>query len=799
MLVCGAVGVIASCHDGESSPTAPAGGGMPNGPSRAIADATPGWTNQPSGLQPVSERAFSALSESGWHDGASANFSIVDDSTAPRSALRVGEARFPTGFASGNAPMTSYVDVPGQAPAVYMAFWLELSPNFQGIQNRILWFSIGDRNRVILSAGGTSNSGTLRPVLELRNAVRGPAGALAPNVDVTAEVRRGQWQKWEVVIRANSAANADGAIDLWVDGTKSSSYGGIQFVNATEGHSWQSIAWAPYWNGSGSTVPAGQYMRMDHAYVAAGTPVVSAAPVASVSVTSPVQSLVPSQTAQLGAVLRDSAGNTLSGRALTWSSSAGGVATVSSTGLVTAQAPGTATITATSEGRSGSVDLSVAQARVASVRVSPATSSLSVGQGVQLGAVVSDSAGNALSGRSIGWSSSNTSVATVSGSGYVTAVGGGSATVSATSEGAVGTASITATVSVATVTISASRTSLNVGDTTQLTATTRDANGAVLTGRTIAWSSSAPGVAAVSGTGLVTAVGVGTATITATSEGRSGSVAMTVAAVAPPSGNGCTTIRAGWLWCDDFEQDRTASYFEYDRANGSFVRDGTAGRNGGTAMKAHFNTGQQSAGSLKLAFGRTPSSYFRPIDAGTANYREIYWRFYTRTGAGWSGGTGNKLSRATSFVAADWSQSMFAHIWSGSGADTNYLAIDPASGTDLAGNIVTHGYNDFAHMRWLGAVRSVTPIFDPRYIGRWFCVEGHARLNDAGQSNGLFEMWIDDRLESQRGGMNWVGSFSAYGINTVMLENYQQQGASQPEDRYFDDFVVSTQRIGCGA
>jgi hypothetical protein len=350
---------------------------------------------------------------------------------------------------------------------------------------------------------------------------------------------------------------------------------------------------------------------------------------------------------------------------------------------------------------------------------------------------------------------------------------------------------------VASVAVTASRASMPVGDTARFSAVALAASGAPLTGRPIVWSSSADGIATVSASGLVTAIASGAATISATSEGKAGSASLTVPAIVVPPGSECASLRAGWLWCDDFEQDRTASYFEYDGANGSFVRDGTTGRNGGTAMRAHFNTGQVSAGSLKLAFGRTPSSYFRPVDAGTTDYREIYWRFYTRTGAGWSGGTKNKLSRATSFAAADWSQAMFAHIWAGGGADTNYIALDPASGTDAAGNVVTQGYNDFAHMRWLGAVLSRTAIYDPRYIGRWFCIEGHARLNDANQANGLFEMWVDDQLESQRGGMNWVGAFSAYGINTVMLENYQQQGASQPEDRYFDDFVVSTQRIGC--
>jgi len=83
---------------------------------------------------------------------------------------------------------------------------------------------------------------------------------------------------------------------------------------------------------------------------------------------------------------------------------------------------------------------------------------------------------------------------------------------------------------VATVTIAPTSATVTVGGTQQLTATTRDASGNVLTGRTVTWTSSNTGVATVSTTGLVTAVAAGSATISATSEGRSGTAAITVQA-----------------------------------------------------------------------------------------------------------------------------------------------------------------------------------------------------------------------------------------------------------------------------
>lgn len=68
---------------------------------------------------------------------------------------------------------------------------------------------------------------------------------------------------------------------------------------------------------------------------------------------------------------------------------------------------------------------------------------------------------------------------------------------------------------------------LVVGATTQLTATARDGQGNVLSGRAISWSSTAQGVATVSN-GLVTAVAVGAAQIRATSEGKTGEVTISV-------------------------------------------------------------------------------------------------------------------------------------------------------------------------------------------------------------------------------------------------------------------------------
>ena len=257
--------------------------------------------------------------------------------------------------------------------------------------------------------------------------------------------------------------------------------------------------------------------------------------VATVTVSPSSASLTEGQTQQLTATPKEASGSALTGRTVTWVSSAPSVATVSSTGLVTAVAAGSATISATVEGQTGTATISATMATVATVTVSPSSANLTEGQTQQLAATPKDAGGNVLSGRTVTWVSSAPSVATVSSVGLVTAVAAGSATVSATSAGRTGTAAITVTVAmVAAVTVSPSSANLAVGQTHQLTATARDASGNALTGRAVSWTSSAPSVATVSGAGLVTAVAAGGATISATSEGQTGTAAITVTVATVP-------------------------------------------------------------------------------------------------------------------------------------------------------------------------------------------------------------------------------------------------------------------------
>lgn len=146
-------------------------------------------------------------------------------------------------------------------------------------------------------------------------------------------------------------------------------------------------------------------------------------------------------TVQLTATLLDGNGNPMTASVL-WLSSDPSKATVNSTGLVTAVAAGSTTISAISQGKVGtaSITVIVTPPAVATVTVTPTPFGLAVGKTLQLVATTKDGSGNVLTGRTVTWATSNGSVATVNSSGLVTGVAAGTVTITATSETIDGTA-----------------------------------------------------------------------------------------------------------------------------------------------------------------------------------------------------------------------------------------------------------------------------------------------------------------------------------------------------------------------
>lgn len=255
--------------------------------------------------------------------------------------------------------------------------------------------------------------------------------------------------------------------------------------------------------------------------------------VATVTVAVSPAQLTVGATTTATAELRSSADAVLTGRTVNWSSSAPTIAAVNGAGVVSAVAAGSATITATSEGKSGSAPITVVPAPVATVAITLALPSLTLGATTTATAVLRDERGAVLADRAITWSSTSPSVATVSQTGAITTVQAGTTTITASSEGKSASATLTVLpVPIATITVTLGASPIVIGTTTVATAVLRDANGALLTGRPLAFTSANSAVATVSTTGTVTAVSTGTTVISVTSGDKAGNASITV--IDPP-------------------------------------------------------------------------------------------------------------------------------------------------------------------------------------------------------------------------------------------------------------------------
>ncbi len=159
------------------------------------------------------------------------------------------------------------------------------------------------------------------------------------------------------------------------------------------------------------------------------------------------------------------------------------------------------------------------QAQVIQVQVSPDTVTIDFGQTTQFQATVIVKPGVVDANRPVTWSSSDTMVATVDGQGQALGRFGGAAGIFASAGAVRGIGRLIVLGRVRTVQLSPASLELLTGDTARVTLIARDTAGNLITNRPVSWLSSDENVATVSATGLVTAVGKGTATVSATIEG----------------------------------------------------------------------------------------------------------------------------------------------------------------------------------------------------------------------------------------------------------------------------------------
>jgi len=453
---CAAGALALACTD--HSTTSPAA------ESAAANTATARITARP--LAAATDNAvFSDGFESGtlaaWQDGFNPTLHrVLSNAALSHSGTHLLEMIYPAG--QGGGWLTRFF-MPGY-DSLYASYWLRLPSNWSGPTALLTlrgsrtdnqWSAFG-KARVCPSGSDFFATGVVAGAptspLDLSFSTYSPGmsscvgqsrGEGTTTYAASRRLTKGIWHQVAMWVKLNTVGQSDGLQRIWLDGQLVAEWSGLTFRTS------DALTLNSLMLDGAATAPQTQHLYIDDVQLLPAmpgstppSPPPQTAPVAAVSVTLGATSVFVGQTTQATARLTDSTGNVLTGRKVAWSSSNTAIAIVDSSGSVKPVSPGSATITATSEGITGSALLTVANAPVATVSVVLNASGLTIGQSTQAVATLRDASGNVLTGRAISWSSSNAGVATVNGTGVVLAAGAGSATITATSEGERGSATL---------------------------------------------------------------------------------------------------------------------------------------------------------------------------------------------------------------------------------------------------------------------------------------------------------------------------------------------------------------------
>ncbi len=256
---------------------------------------------------------------------------------------------------------------------------------------------------------------------------------------------------------------------------------------------------------------------------------------ASITVNPPTATLRRGDTKQLSFVAFNAARNPISGVTVRWSSSNASIVSVDANGRITALTAGVATVAADVNNIFGIAQIIVTELPIGSCSLAPTAFKVTTNQSVQPTLALKDTANRALAtlGRPVVWTSDNETVATVTGTGFITTRKAGTARITASSA-EYPAVTCTATVEavdprIVQVVIQPRTGSLRVGIPRNLTVALLDSvNGIIGGGRVITWSSNTPTIASVTQAGIVTGIALGTARVIATSEGVADTVSFPV-------------------------------------------------------------------------------------------------------------------------------------------------------------------------------------------------------------------------------------------------------------------------------
>jgi hypothetical protein len=217
-----------------------------------------------------------------------------------------------------------------------------------------------------------------------------------------------------------------------------------------------------------------------------------------------------------------------------------------------------------------------------------------------------------------------------------------------------------------------------------------------------------------------------------------------------------------WIWCDSFElTDPLSDRYEDVNMLGLSRVTGEAA-NGSASLQLTYDEGQVEAGWL--------------IKVEDAGYPErVFYRWYHKFKGNYTSFP-PKMARIGYRDRSTWDRIFSINSWvSGSNPVLDVYAQNSSQGP------------------WLPVATSSYDLIGS--LGEWVCFEVEVKLNAQGVADGFYRMWINDELSVERLNVDLRGSAS-HKINEIMLDGYWNGGAPAALSRYYDNFVISTSKIG---
>ncbi|MEO1480770.1 MAG: hypothetical protein AAFU77_01605 [Myxococcota bacterium] len=199
---------------------------------------------------------------------------------------------------------------------------------------------------------------------------------------------------------------------------------------------------------------------------------------------------------------------------------------------------------------------------------------------------------------------------------------------------------------------------------------------------------------------------------------------------------------------------------------------------GERSLRQRYELGQVDAGWI--------SRWFADANGGEHGraHDEIYVRWYHKFEDGFQG-VPPKMARLRS-LGPGFEKRFTVHYWIDSNSDNREIVAD----------VQVPFSTQASRNGWWPIQRSDFHYADPANVGRWVCHEMYVKNNTPGMTDGVVRFWADGQLLIERTEADLRGA-TQFNFNEAVLDGYWNGGAPAAQSRYFDDFVLSTARIGC--